>query len=278
MKKLLAMLLALCLLCPAALAAAPEGAVSIPYGEKTHIDLDGDGAPESVTLKMDGVPGEEYLALYLFGADGSFHEYAMYVYFMEGAWAADIDGDGLTELMIESDFYSDDYVTYCFRYTEDGGLVNVPFAGLDRFGEAEPLSDGGYGKITAIRGSTLTLTGSQDVLGTWMAARDFTLSGDHFALADGPFIFETGEEDWEYRPLILAQPLEAMLADGSIGVFPAGEKFLPVESDRESYAILTTRDGIECSVQIARNAETGWGYLVNGAADEEIFEYMPYAD
>lgn len=278
MKKLFAMLLMLCLLFSCAQAEEIQGAETFTLGEKGLVDLDGDGGMESVTLKMEGVPGEEYLALYLFGADGSFYSYEMYVMQLMEAFALDIDGDGLKELFVVCDFYSDDYVTYCFHYTEAQGMTALQFAGIDRYGDGSPYVDGGYGRITAVNGNCVSLVGSQDVLGTWMAGRDFALENGRFELVEGMYSFITDEEDWEYRPLILKQELRVTLEGGGEATLPAGEELLPLRSDRESTVDLIARDGQEYSVQIDFNDETGWGWFVNGIYEEDLFEYVPYAD
>ena len=275
MKKWILLVLAFCLLISPALALDAQ---SFIMNEKNYVDLDGDNADETVILEIEGPEGEEYLALYLFGADGSFYTYEMYVMRLMDVFTRDINGDGLQELCIVCDYYSDDYVTYCFNYTEAGGMILLPFEGLNRGGEAGGDQDGGYGRITAEEENVLTLTGSQDVLGTWMAGRDFALQDGRFALLDGLYEIQITESDWEDRPLILAQPLQARLADGNVKEYPAGTRFLPVSSDLESIVYLVTRDGEECSVEIAENTQNGWGWIVNGIAEEELFEYVPYAD
>lgn len=278
MKKFLIMLLVLCLLAGNAWAVEIDGADVFALNEKTQADLDGDGAAETVILEMEGVPGEEYLALYLFGADGSFYTHEMYVMQLIEAFAADINGDGMKELFVVCDYYSDDYATFCFNYNEAGGMNVLTFADINRYAESAEFTGEGYGKVTAVNGNTITLTGSQDILGTWLASRDFALVNGGFELVDGLYSFETQESDWEDRPLITVDALDVTLADGSSATFPAGEEFLPTASDRQSMVQLVTRDGIECSIEISYNDETGWGWLIGGVPDEEIFEFIPYAD
>lgn len=278
MKKIFSLILVLAMLCCAALAVPAENALVLDLNAKNEIDLDGDGAPESIQLKLEGAEGEEYIALYLFGADGSFYSYDIFALYLLGAWTADLDGDGLMELMVECDYYSDDYAVFCFNYSEDAGMTVTQFTGLDRFETTDAYTDAGYGRITAVDGNRITLLGSQDVLGTWMAERDFLLENGKFELQDGLFRFVTTEEDWEYRPLMPQIGLDVTLEDGSWARIGAGEKMLPIASDLNSIVHLITEDGFVCSLEIERNTETGWGYLINGEPDEEIFEYIPYAD
>ena len=39
-----------------------------------------------------------------------------------------------------------------------------------------------------------------------------------------------------------------------------------------------TEDGMEGVLSISENYEAGWGHLVNDIPEEELFEYIPYAD
>lgn len=275
MKKWILLVLALCLLISPALALDAD---SFVMNEKNYVDLDGDNADETVILEFEGPEGEEYLALYLFGADGSFYTHEMYVSRLMDVFTRDIDGNGLQELFIVCDYYSDDYVTFCFNYDEKGGMNVLQFSGLDRQGYGALYADSGYGRVTKVEGNIITLTGARDVLGTWMASRDFIMLDGKFELIEDLYRMEVQDSDWEDRPLILVQPMEARLADGSVKEYPAGACFLPLRSDGESIAYLITPDGEECSVEIAENTESGWGWIVNGVAEEELFEYVPYAD
>ena len=126
---------------------------------------------------------------------------------MMGAFAADLDGDGLMEIMVSGDFYSDDYVTYCFNYTDIGGLMPLWFTGIDRGGYREAYTYDGYGRITGINDDIITLTGSQDILGTWMASRDFLFWKGRFELIEDMYMIKTTEDDWVDRPLILKQDI-----------------------------------------------------------------------
>ena len=128
MKKLMSALLAISLLCGAALADGMEPAFEgqeLKLNERTVIDLDGDGAQEEVLVQQEGVEGEEELALYVFGADGGVVSHTMYVRMMTGAFVADLDGDGLQEILISADVFSDDYCTFAFRYSDETGLSQI---------------------------------------------------------------------------------------------------------------------------------------------------------
>lgn len=285
MKKVLCIILAACMLCGGALAQMLEPAftgVQIPLNEKTAVDLDGDGVQEEILLQIEGVDGEEELAMYIFDADGGVTGYTMYVRLLCGAFAADLDGDGLQEIMVSADFYSDDYCTYAFNYSAEGGLKTLNFKNVNRGEAEEGYCDNGYGMVTAVDGDSIILTGSQDVLGTWMASRTFSLQNGQFETADDGYFrmldITADAEIWEYFCLIPTVEIAAKFSDGSEGKIMPGEKFVVTMSDRTSIVHFETQDGKTGSFEIAPNDEYGWGSLVGGVSEEECFEYVPYAD
>lgn len=285
MKKLLCAILAACMLGACALAEMMEPAfagVQLAQNVKTEIDLNGDGAQEQVLLQMEGTDGEEQISLYVFSADGGAVSDTMYVSAMTGAFAADLDGDGLMEIMVSGDFYSDDYCTYAFHYSDEAGLTRLDFKNVSRGEAEEGYIDFGYGMVTAVDGNMLTLTGSQDVLGTWMCSRTFSLQNGRFeTVDDGLFrmVDISGIEDiWDYFCLIPTTEIAVKLSDDTDGTLAPGEKFLVTMSDRESIVYFETKDGKTGSFEIAPNEEYGWGSLINGVSEEEWFEYVPYAD
>jgi len=277
MKKLISLILMLAMLCCAAQAVPAEGAHMLDLNAQNEIDMDGDGAPETIRLELEGSDGEEYIALYLFGADGSFYSYDLFALYLLDAWCADLNGDGLLELMVECDFYSDDYAAFCFNYTEDAGMTVLPFTGLDRTEITDAYTDAGYGKITAVNGNRITLTGSQDVLGTWMASREFDLIDGRFELVEGMFMIDIAQSDWTDRPLILKQDIDVGEGNQAIPL-KKGDLILPVASDLKSFVLMTTESGRTFQFDIQLNEEYGWGWIVNGINEDDLFEYVPYAD
>ena len=254
-------------------------------GEAAQLDLDGDGAKESVTWKS--VPLDEYddeVVVEVVPASGeaiTWHSGTLY-----SAWACvdDLDGDGVMELLVTGDLMSDDYATFCLHLA-DGALTLLPVANTFRGAdpEAEPYCEAGYGMITAIGPNRLELTGSQDVLGTYFGSRTFTLKDGRLELNDdGLWHFETGDADsWEYRALTPKAEIAATFVDGdqqTEGALKVGERIQITASDRTSVAWFVTEDGREGFLSIAPDEENGWGTLVNGVSEEELFEYVPYAD
>lgn len=285
MKKMFCVFMMICLLCSAALAQGMEPAYAgqkIELGERTAIDLDGDGQTEDVLVQMEGSDGEEELALYVFGADGGVEHFTIYMCRMTGAFAVDLDQDGVQELLISGDFYSDDYATYAFHYGVETGLTQLNFTNVCRGEAEEPVIEYGYGMVTNVEGNRITLTGSQDVLGTWMASREFTLQDGQFVTDDDGLWrmldLTDDEESWEWRALNPLRSISATLEDGTEGSIEAGESFMVTASDRESIVYFVTRDGKTGSFAIAPNFESGWGSLIDGVSEDEIFEFVPYAD
>jgi len=178
------------------------------------------------------------------------------------------------------DFYSDDYCTYAFNYSAEGGLKTLNFKNVNRGEAEEGYCDNGYGMVTAVDGDSIILTGSQDVLGTWMASRTFSLQNGQFETADDGYFrmldITADAEIWEYFCLIPTVEIAAKFSDGSEGKIMPGEKFVVTMSDRTSTVHFETQDGKTGSFEIAPNDEYGWGSLIGGVSEDECFEYCAY--
>lgn len=255
-------------------------------GQPEQLDLDGDGHPETVEWTANAL-NEYDEEVQLAVTDGSGEEVAWHsgMLFCQRVYAVDIDSDGAIELFISGDEMSDDYLTYCLRYA-GGKLEQQSFANVFRGNDGgEAYMNVGYGMITAFGDGLVELTGSQDVLGTYFGARQFEWRDGRFELADdGLWHFEHDRDDeneWEYRALKLKQDVAAtFVADGqeAEGALKAGESILITASDKTSVAWFVTRDGREGYLSIAPDSEQGWGMLVNGVPEDELFEFIPYAD
>ena len=208
--------------------------------------------------------------------------------------AIDLDGDGTEETVswtLEMGEYeecvhvmSDDYITYCLRW-DGAGLYELLFPDCSRAQNTDGYYKEGYGQITAIDGNRVTLSGSQDMLGTWFAERTVTLSAhDRFEFADDGLWVRNldGMDDdslWGYAALTAAVPLEYADAEGNpAGTHQPGDKLLVCATDKETFVRFLTPDGTEGTLAISRNYEQGWGWLVDGTPEEDCFEHIPYAD
>lgn len=285
----LCMLLAALLLCVPALAEdGPEGIPQeavVPEGQAFEADLDGDGAMDSVrwTMEEDEETYEYLFTLEATLADGTAlalePEITMYV---EGVYAADLDGDGAEELLLSGDEASDDYITYCLRAI-NGRLVPAMFADGARGDRNGGYYKCGYGYVSAIDGNRVALCGSQDMLGTWFATRVYALSDvGVFEFADeGKWVRDAAEVDedtWEYASLTTIAPLPYTTAEGRQAELPVGTKLIIVATDKQYTADFITRDGVEGTLSVMPDEEKGWGMLIDGKSEDEYFDYVPYAD
>ena len=282
MKRISALLLILCLLALPALA-EPEPA-KLALDEPLAIDLDGDGTEETVSWTLEMGEYEECVHLRILSANGEEVVWSTPILWGEAVYVVDLDGDGRQEILASGDVMSDDYITYCLRW-DGAGLYELLFPDCSRAQNTDGYYKEGYGQITAIDGNRVTLSGSQDMLGTWFAERTVTLSAhDRFEFADdGLWVRNlSGRDDdslWGYAALTAAVPLEYADAEGNpAGTLQPGDKLLVCATDKETFVRFLTPDGTEGTLAISRNYEQGWGWLVDGTPEEDCFEHIPYAD
>lgn len=295
LKRWIAALLALMLLALPALAEMAEGNEPvdaermlpgwIPENRPAFVDLDGDGIQEVVSWRYAPGEYEESLLVTVGSADGTAATCRTDILWDEQVYIRDLDGDGAQEILLSGDVMSADYVTYCLRYT-GGALAELLFPDS---GRGDENGDGyykyGYGAITAIDGNRLVLSGSQDILGTWFATRAVTLTplcrfefdDDGIWVRDGADLSDAGL--WEYAALTLRTSVAYYGAEGSPnGVLSPGDRIIPYASDKRDRVWFATPDGIRGVLSISHDYERGWGWLVEGRSEEELFEYVPYAD
>lgn len=261
--------------------AAFGGAQRLETGEIYQIDLDGDGWEEKLRVRFDEASLEESLVLQVETAQ-LIYEYPTYIGWAEETFCADLDGDGRLEILLCGDEASSDFVTYCLNFDPDEGLQALQFADAGRGENTGEYAESGYGRLDAIDGSKLTLTGSQDALGTWWCAREFTLRDGRFELDDDGIWHVVEDFDdpelWEYRALTPTRELSVTLDDGSAATLDVGDRLLITETDKQSYVGFVTEKGVRGRLAIAPDTENGWGFMVDGVPEADCFEYVPYAD
>lgn len=291
MKKRLVVLTTIALaltLCAPALASSEEagaGEGQMTVDVPVRLDLDGDGAMETVCWESigdspEGEGPDKRLRVTL--SDGAEIVYEPKWDFSVGAWALDLDGDGRVELLLSGDEASDDYVTVCLHLFKDR-LEPAMFADCSRSDRNWGYDKYGYGSVSAIDGNRVTLCGSQDMLGTWFAAREFELSDTGvFEFADeGKWVRDMGELDddaWEYMSLTSTQPLPYTTREGQSAELPTGTRIIIVATDKVETADFITRDGLEGTLSVERDEDRGWGVKIDGRPEDDCFEYIPYAD
>ena len=287
-RKLIALLTALILLCTAAQAEAKEDPERIP--QQTVIpeniviplDLDGDGLEEKVSWKQ--IWADEYTqkcVVTVITNENAILTYTPEFEYTVGVYASDLDGDGRTEFLISGDLASSDYITVCLHLF-NGRLEPALFADCSRTNYNRGYDKWGYGMVTAIDGNRVTLSGSQDILGTWFGERTFTLADTGlFEFADdGRWIRDPSEslgDMWEYASLTLAQALGCTMPNGTSAILPAGTRLMIIASDKQTAEFITDK-GMHGTLNIYPDEARGWGYCVDSKPEEEVFVYVPYYD
>lgn len=250
-------------------------------GEQARIDLDYDGKNEYISW-TESYDEEAYLSeikISVQTADGDVAEWVEYLRYAT-VYISNIDSDNRCEIFITGDQMSADFITYCFHYS-DGKLTRLMFADAMRGENTGGYYDYGYGIVTDISQNAVTLNGTQDVLGTYFASRVYGISNERFELVDdGLWRFEVNldsPEIWDYQALVPVVDIPATFTDGSQGTIAAGEKLIITASDKVSVVHFILEDGRQGYFPIQPDI-LNWGSLVNGMNEEQVFEYVPYAD
>ena len=283
MKRWIAIFIALMLVCAAAQA---EGLQAIESGKEISCDLDGDGAMERISWSKV-TPDGEYDPVVVLMVTPEVGEPASFE--TEIVWSESVnlvrltDGDSPVDILVTGDVMSDDYVTYYLRWA-DGALYPLLFEDGGR-GENGTgcYYEVGFGLFEELEPNRLTLSGTQDVLGTWFARRSYALNpAGYFQFDDdGLWVRDIDDADgevWDYGALTLKTDLAYTDENGDAGTLAAGEKILITASDKKNLAWFTTRDGRTGALEIGLDYDKGWGWLVNDVPENDAFEYVPYAD
>ena len=290
MKKLMVILTVLAVLFSHAAFAEETGmpAMQIPVSTYVQVNLgnEGWGAVEWNKTSIDEYT--EGVSLGIATESGSKIGWTMWNHdylFNASVWAADIDHDGNTEILVSGDIASNDYYTFCLRY-ENGEIRHLPFANTERGSDCQGYTDYGYGMVSGFGYNTITLTGSQDVLGTYFASRTFTLQNGVLEIADdGLWRFDVDPSDpeqWEYRSLKAVRPVPVTLFNIEDGkpydaTLQPGERVILTASDCKTIAYFLNENGYEGCFTLGPNPDS-WGSLIGGIPENELFEYVPYAD
>ena len=285
MKKWMILLIAAALLFSAALAEDDENwvdsALPLELSQEYALDMDMDGTIEYVSVRTALSEYDEEILQFAVDTLDEIYTYDTYISYQASAYAADLDGDGTVEILLCGDIASADFFTWCLKFDPEQGIYALPFADANRGDNTDEYFDMGYGKIEKIDGATITMSGSQDMLGTWWCSREFTLRDGRFELDDGGVwhvMIDMEDPDvWAYRSLTLLRELEATAPDGSALTLQPGDQFVIIETDKQ-YAKFQTKDGIVGTIQTEPDLEIGWGSLIDGVSEYDYFEYIPYAD
>lgn len=284
MKKMLALILMILMLTVCA-QAENVGTVYPQADAETMVDLDGDGVQEILTWRNVEISEYDQIAEIRVRNDGG-EEIGWGSELLYGVQVAlaDVDSDGLVEIFVTGDEMSDDYATYCLHYSTEA-LTPVLFADAGRGDNTDEYYDRGYGLLTQVSGSEIVLTGSQDMLGTWMAERRYGLVDGVMELVDDGYWFcnvdVNDPEAWEYRSLNPVQEIPVTFVEDyemTDGALQPGERILLTRFDKIADAFFVTEDGRSGYLTAQPDEESGYGWVINNIPESELFETIPYAD
>jgi len=240
----------------------------LPYS----VDLDGDGAEETIDYRYSDNAYEDNV--YLTVKSGArVYEVERFMSRVTDLCLYDIDGDGRQEIFLCGDEFSDDYVTFCWRF--DDGLHAIDFSdGLTSDDEFDPPEEEAMympGFIKYFTGGELVMANRVFMLGTYDA--DMT-----YAYVDGKIravgaVWEVNDFDYE---LTLKEPLRIETMDGH-ATLASGTKIRLIATDRIDTVWILTNDG---------NYTYGWfnvsykdddyGAFIDGISEFDYFDGLIY--
>lgn len=262
-----------------------QGGCELEPGVQAQMDLDDDGYMETLLWEQsEDEYGQMTDVLRVIGAEGKPTGFTFDSMYGRSMYVLDLDGDGRMEILSDGDWASDDYETTCIRYS-GGAFQLIQFPNAARGKVAGDYLMTGYGYIKSFGENYMELCGSQDILGTHFGSRWVKLEGNRFEFADdGLWQFEydfSDPEIWEnWGALNPLQEIPAVIYENGQevdGAIQPGEKFMVVASDKVSVVHFQTQSGRMGYFSIEPSAD-GWGCLINGIPESELFEMVPYAD
>ena len=285
MKRILSLVLVLALLaCGVALAEGQLWKGGTPIDETPRsLDLNGDGSMETIYTETVPADFESVQRVHVLDADGTESVYDAEIISDASAWAGDLNRDGTMEIFLWGDIMSGDYFTWCLHYNGDH-LTPVLFADISRGENGQGYFKSGYGMLDDVNldECMITLSGSQDILGTYFMDRTLSLTEDGlFELTDDGMwvrdVSDYDDETWEYAALTAQVPIPCEI-DGEAEVLNPGDRIMITGFDKASVVTFATADGREGRLAVSEDYARGWGSLVDGIPEEEAFGFLPYAD
>lgn len=240
----------------------------LPYSA----DLNGDGSAEAVSLETrEDENGENARTIVITAENGDVFEKICPITEFSSLWLADVDGDGLREILISGVYLDARSLTLCFKLTQAGAFESIPFAhgGSD---EPQEPSDSFYGAVSDINDNDgVVMSGVCDVLGSYMARRHFEYADGALRPAQGSVWALTENDKW----LTLKSDLPVSFDIGGSGFIKAGGSVLFTSTDADSWIRFTDSTGATGTVALDR--KSSGGYEINGLDEITYFDDIPYA-
>ncbi|MBQ6692180.1 MAG: hypothetical protein IJP30_04555 [Clostridia bacterium] len=226
-----------------------------------ELDLDGDGAAEAIDIvyPKDNEVSDD-LEWTLTVTDDGQTDFAVEMAAEFGStYITDLDPtDGLMDILISYDYFSDDYGFSCFRFV-DGALRR---------------SDGAVGFITRVENGVITVSGTVDAMGTWSGTRSYRVTETFSFEPASPWVIADAKQNLAERPLETIMELPVVLSSGA-GVLPSGTRLCITETDGQTYALFLTEDGKTGRIQFERDPEW-FTIIIDGQSEELYFDMLPY--
>lgn len=239
-----------------------------------YIDLDGDGQKEM--LELTGAdPGKPEAGMGLVVTRGEnrwtgntgIQDYAQ-------LWLTDLDGDGVSELLLEGNCGDESYCIWAWRFTGEG-LKPLSFASpYPENGTAEYF----YGWVAACQKGGVRLNTRVDMLGTYGAECWFHLEEDTLIPDEERWAIQS---DWEYA-LTTKMDLYVYADENEDGdeaaetLLPKGTRCIITGTDFRSRLWFETEKGVKGAFAITLD-EDGLLIAVCGEREEDCMEGMQYA-
>ena len=254
----------------------PSEPISLPC--IFSLDLDGDGAPETLLASVEYMEeiSANTVALSVWKEETERDHFSCELADSGAIWLARLDDSGHVFIFLCGDEMSDDYVTRCL-FWNGASLQAVPFISPKPFASGAAFG----GAVESIDGSAITISSIRDYFGTWFARITFRMNGGVLSCDDNAIWRINGDlsvsDTWEYRSLKTLCELPATVY-GAETVLPAGTALMPTAIDDANNRVYFVTDSGDQGYFTCESAENGYKHAIGGISEENCFETLFYAD